>query len=173
MNNLRALDVGGISDEVVDFFKNSSVFLKASTSFFKNPALFATIDNIENTSRHFLNISEKADSSNIIANLSFATKQLLETSKDLKKFSEELNKQIESLSLEKRVDQAFGQYDSTMISIRRSVEKLSWRLDGVMFNMNDAIYQIKNTTKQAKKSMRAITDNPAQVFFSEPPKPEK
>ncbi len=173
MNNLRLLRVGEISSETVNFLRQTTMFMEAATEFLENPKLFTTIDNLEKASISLDGFLAKADSSRIIANLENTTSRLLNTAISLEDFADGLNKQIEGLELPEKTTRAFNNFDSLMSNSRIAVMAITNRTETMLFNFNDLLESIKQTSRQARKSLREISDNPTQVLFSEPPPKEK
>ena len=173
MNNFRTLQVSEISRETVTFLRQTTSFLESATAFFDNPKLYNIIDNLEQTSSNLQNILARADTSNIIANLQRTSVSLMQTAQGLEQFSIEINRQIEGMDLPDHVKEAFARYDSLMLNTQQVINSLAFRTETVMFNLNGTMQEAKSATKQLKKSLREISDNPAQVFFSDPPPPEK
>jgi len=166
MNNLRLLKVAEISEETVRF-------LNSAASFFENRELRATITKFSESAQHLDNILLKADNANFITNLENTSNKLLQTSEQLVKFGEKLNKEIESMMLTNKVDYAFSQFDTTINQTRRIVNVLGFRGEEVMFTLNETLQELQATNKQLKKTLKAFTENPAHLLFAEPPKEEK
>jgi hypothetical protein len=166
INNLRMLKVSEISDETVNF-------LKSSTNFFDNQELYMIIARIDSASQRLNNILANADSSKFISNIEGTSSRLLQTSQELKNFADNLNSEIKGLNLPDKVQDAFGRYDSVMNNTNKVINLLGYRSENVLFGFNEAIEEIKTTNKQLRKSLKALSDNPSQLLFSEPPPKEK
>ncbi len=166
MNNLMQFKAGDISDELIEFFSSSSKFMN-------NKELYEMITALKETSVHFQNVMGKADSSSIISNLNQTTFKLLETSDKMVLFTELLNQKVKDLEIQSRIDHAIGKYDSLIYTIQNVVNNLGYKAGSVMLTVNETLEQFKSTNKELKKSLRAISDNPSQIFLSEPPEKEK
>lgn len=173
MNNLRTLEVSEISRETIIFLRQTTAFLESATGFFDNPQLYQTMENLQEASSSLSRVLGKADTSRIIANLEKTSVMLMNTAQGLEEFSAEMNRQMAGMELPEKVKQAFLKYDTLMTSTRAALSSIAYRTETVMFNLNGTLEEAKATTKQLKKSLREISDNPAQVFFSNPPEPEK
>jgi phospholipid/cholesterol/gamma-HCH transport system substrate-binding protein len=166
MGNLMQFKTGEISDEIIGF-------LSSSTKFMNNKEIYEMISSLNTSSAHFQNILGRADSSSIISNLNATTFKLLETSDKMVLFTELLNQKIKDLEIQSRIDHAIGKYDSLIYSIQHVVNNLGYQAGSVMLNVNETLEQFKSTNKELKKSLRAISDNPSQIFLSNPPEKEK
>ena len=166
MNKLNKLETKQISDGIVDF-------LTASTNFFSSPELYTIIAKLDEAGEKINNILAKADTSNVIENLNETSRILLQTSNDLNKFSLRLNTEIDSMDLPGKVQNAFTVYDSAMYNTREVVSVVGFRMENLIFSVNETLEALKKSNKHLQKTLRAISDNPSQVFFSEPPPPEK
>jgi phospholipid/cholesterol/gamma-HCH transport system substrate-binding protein len=162
INNLRMIDMSKISSETVKF-------LDASINFFENRDLMATITNLKESSAKLESFIERADTSKILDYIANTSSKLYQTSSELKLFTEKLNEEIDNLHLDKYIQNAFARYDTTMASTKRIVEMLGYRTENTIFGLDEVIQEIKETNKRLQKSMRALSDHPTQVFFSEPP----
>jgi phospholipid/cholesterol/gamma-HCH transport system substrate-binding protein len=166
MNNLMKLNVGDISQGTVNF-------LTASTKFFESENLSSIIKGIDEAIISLNKILTRADTVDIIQNLSQTSKMLSQTSNNLQKFSDNLNIQLADLNLKSHIDVAFQKYDSLMAKAEKVIDLLGYRTETALFGLNEAIEGIKTTNRQFRRSLRAITDNPGELFLSEPPKLEK
>ena len=166
MENLRRLRVHDISEETINF-------LKTSSKFFNNKELYTIITNLKNASKNIDNLLKQADSSSVFLNIEKTSSTLLATSAKLDKFAKNLNLQIEDMNLKNTVDKAYAQYDSTITDTRKVINSIGFRTETILFSLNEALEELKRTNKQLRKSLRAVSDNPSQVFFSEPPPKEK
>jgi ABC-type transporter Mla subunit MlaD len=166
LENLRHFRFEDISNEMVNF-------LRSSTGFFANKDLYMIITKMKNAADLINDILAHTDSTNIVNNLELTSQKLLQITVELEYFSNNLNNQLEKLELGQRVDNAFKQYDTTVIDFRRTVNVLGFHAETVLFGLNETLEDLKATNKQLRKSLRAIGENPSQVFFSEPPPKEK
>jgi ABC-type transporter Mla subunit MlaD len=166
INNLRLLKVQEISEETINF-------LKSSSSFFQNPEIFEIIGNLKKSSSSLNDILVRADTSKILDFIANSSSQLYQTTLELKLFADNLNKQVEDLNLPDYLKNAYLQYDSTLTNIRKVFFILGSRSENLIYNFSETLDEIKSTNKQLRKSLRAISENPSQVFFSEPPEAEK
>ncbi len=166
MNNLRLLKVVEISNETVRF-------LNSASEFFENEELYSIITKFNESAKKLDNILLKTDTSNFIANIDNTSRKLLKTSEQLMVFGQKLNKQMEDLELTEKVDNAFAQYDTTIINTRKIINVLGFRVEEILYTLNTTMQELQSTNKQLKKSLKAFTENPSQLLFSEPPPEEK
>ncbi len=166
MNNLRLIETGKISNKTIRF-------LNGASSFFENDELYAIIENLSESTVKFNSILEKADTSKVISNVEQTSEKLLETSRDLELFADTLGKQFNQLELNKKFDRAFAQYDTTVIGTRRVIKALGYRTEEILFTLNETLRDLQATSKQLRKSLKAYTENPSQMLFSEPPPEEE
>lgn len=166
MNNMLLLEVDSISSSTIRF-------LTASADFFSNEDMYTTIRNLSVASDRLKGIAARADTSKILEYIAHSSSMLYQTTNDLKLFAEKLNEQIDNLQLDKYVENAFLNYDSTMISTRRVIQSLGLRSQGALYGLSEVIEEIKATNKELQRTLRAINDHPSQVFLSEPPPPDE
>ncbi|MCK5740824.1 MAG: MCE family protein [Chlorobi bacterium] len=166
MDNLRQLKINEISEGTISF-------LKTSTDFFNNEELYSIISNLKNASKNIDNLLKQADSSSVLLNIERTSSTLLATSAKLDEFAKNLNLQIEDMNLKNTIDKAYAQYDSTVTDTRKVINSIGFRTETILFSLNEALEELKRTNKQLRKSLQAVSDNPSQVFFSEPPPKEK
>lgn len=166
MNNLMQFKAGDISTSATNF-------LDEYTKFIQTKELKEIIENTALTTAHFANIAAKADSSSIINNLTLTSVKLLETTDRLKLFTELLNNKIKEIEIQSRIDAAISKYDSLIFDIRSVVKNVGFQSGTVMLTLNETLEQFKSTNRELRKSLRAISDNPSQIFLSNPPEKEK
>jgi phospholipid/cholesterol/gamma-HCH transport system substrate-binding protein len=166
LNNFRMLEVKKIQEGTLGF-------LNEATRFFSSDSLYAILNNIEKSSETLDRILSKADSSQIIDNLTNTSMKLMQTSNQLKRFSDSLNAEIEKLNLEKRLDNVVGSYDTTLSNARNVMNNIGFRTENILFTVNQTLEEVKATNRQLRKTLRSLSDNPSQILFSEPPPEEK
>jgi phospholipid/cholesterol/gamma-HCH transport system substrate-binding protein len=166
MNNLRLLEVSKISNETIRF-------LNSASEFFNNEELYNIISKFNDASLKLDNILYKADTSDFIENIDYTSRKLLQTSDELVSFGIKLNTQLEELMLTQKVENAFAQYDSTMTNTRKIINVLGFRVEDILFTLNETMLELQSTNKQLKKTLKAFTENPSQLLFSEPPPEER
>lgn len=166
MNNLNRLNVQKISDGTIGF-------LGSTANFFNDPDLARIINELAGASARLNNVLGKADTSQIITQLSQTSFTLANTAKELESFSKSLNEQVTQMNLPEYMAKAYSSYDSTMANTNKSIGIITYRMENVLFGLNETFEEIRYTNKALQKSLRAFTDNPSQVLFTEPPPPEK
>ncbi len=166
MNNFRKFDVGGVSSGAIDMFNSTSEFMK-------NKQLYEIVKSLSEASLSLSHILANADSSSVIANANAISAKLLATSNKLFDFTETLNKKVEDIEINKRLDYAIMRYDSLISTIQHNINGVGFQSRTVLLTLNEALEQFKSTNKELRKSLRAISDNPSQIFLSEPPAKEK
>ncbi len=166
MNNFRKLDVEAVSNGAVDLFTSTSEFMK-------NKQLYEIVKSLSDASLSLSHILANADSSAVIANASAISTKLLATSNKLYDFTETLNKKVDDIDINKKLDYAIMRYDSLITTIQRNINGLGFQSRSVLLTLNESLEQFKSTNKELRKSLRAISDNPSQIFLSEPPQKEK
>lgn len=173
INNLRLIQFGDISQEMIGFLNQSTKFMASANKLVSDDKIQASLENLLAASEHIRNIASRADSSYFIATLENSAESILRTSKSLEKFSEMLNKQVEGLDLPKKAIAIQTKYDTLMTNTQGLLNSLAFRTENILFNFNELVSSMKLTNKQVSKSLREISDNPSQVFLSEPPVKEK
>jgi ABC-type transporter Mla subunit MlaD len=173
INNLRQLQFGKISQNMVDFLDQTTKFMISANKLVSDSKIQESLGNLLSASEHIRNIASRADSSYFIANLENSAESILRTSKSLEKFSDMLNKQVDGLDLPKKALAIQSKFDSLMNNTQFMMNTLTLRTENILFNFNELVSSMKLTNKQVSKSLREISDNPAQVFLSEPPAKEK
>lgn len=173
INNLRLIQFGEISGEMINFLNQSSKFMVSANKLVSDEKIQSSLENLLAASEHIKNIAGRADSSIFIANLENSAESILRTSKSLEKFSELLNKQVEGLNLPEKAVAIQSKYDTLMSNTQFMLNSLAFRTENILFNFNELVSSMKLTNKQISKSLREISDNPSQVFLSEPPLKEK
>lgn len=166
LGNFNQFKAGELSD-------NAITFLQATTKFMSNKKMYQIIDNLEQSSEKLDNILAQAQSSTVIDNLNKTTEKLERTSGNLYKLTDKLNDEVSSLKLGDRLDFAFAKYDSLMTSTRTVINNIGFQANVLLLGFNEAIEAVKSTSRSLKKSLRAVSETPSQIFLSEPPKPEK
>lgn len=165
LENLKALNVAEISTSTVQF-------LNSTSDFFSNPEMYQTIENLTAATDRLKGIMNKADTSNILEYIANSAGLMYQTTYELKSFSDKLNEKLDKLELDVYFTKALDKYDSTMSKTSNIVESVGFRAETVIFNLNEALEEIKVTNRQLRKSLRAISDDPSNVFLSEPPPKE-
>lgn len=166
MNNIMKLQFAEISKGTINF-------LDATTKFFTSPELNKIVEELAQSSERLNAVLAQADTSNIITNLSYSSYKLNETVNELKHFSTMLNTELEKMQLPYYVSRIYEKYDSTMVNTNRSISTITYRMQTILFGLNETFEELRQTNRALQRSLRAITDNPSQIFLSEPPPPEK
>ena len=166
MNNFRDLQVKNISDNTIDF-------LQSSTEFFKNQELYQIVSQLSEASAKISHILSRADSSKIIDNLEVTSAKFIESAEKLKKFADNLNDQLNGLAINKKVDNAIYKYDTVMNSAQKVINLVGYRAENSLISLTETLEELKSTNKQLKKTLKAFSETPSQIFLSEPPKKEK
>jgi ABC-type transporter Mla subunit MlaD len=166
INNLLKLQVGEISQGTVDF-------LEASTKFFKSKELYEILRSVDTAGYSLARILKQAEATDILANLSDASRQLERATDDLKRFSAELNKKLTDINIKDNLAHVVERYDSLISTTQAAINIISARSQSTIFGMTEAIEEIRSTSRQLKKSLKLLTENPGQLVLSEPPPPDK
>ncbi|MFP4370505.1 MAG: MlaD family protein [Candidatus Kapaibacterium sp.] len=166
MNNLMELEVKDISKETVGM-------LSASRKFFESDSLYSILHNLKNSGKRLNNILTQADTSNIIDNLAYSGDRVRIASDNLVMLTDTLNRQIENMQLDRLASKVYNEYDTTMAHTNRVIGVVGYRMENLIFSLTETFEEIRETNKELQRSLRAISDNPTQVFFSEPPKKKK
>lgn len=166
MNNIMKLQFAEISKGTINF-------LDATTKFFTSPELNKIVEELAQSSERLNAVLTKADTSSVISNLTYTSYKLNETVNELKNFSMMLNSEFEKMQLPYYVSKVYEKYDSTMVNTNRSISTITYRMQTILFGLNETFEELRQTNRALQRSLRAITDNPSQIFLSEPPPPEK
>lgn len=166
MNNIMKLQFAEISKGTINF-------LDATTKFFTSPELNKIVEELAQSSERLNAVLTKADTSSAISNITYASYKLNETVNELKNFSMMLNSEFEKMQLPYYVSKIYEKYDSTMVNTNRSISTITYRMQTILFGLNETFEELRQTNRALQRSLRAITDNPSQIFLSEPPPPEK
>ncbi len=166
MNNIMKLQFAEISKGTINF-------LDATTKFFTSPELNKIVEELAQSSEKLNAVLTKADTSSVISNLTYTSYKLNETVNELKNFSMMLNSEFEKMQLPYYVSKIYEKYDSTMVNTNRSISTITYRMQTILFGLNETFEELRQTNRALQRSLRAITDNPSQIFLSEPPPPEK
>ncbi|MCX8055112.1 MAG: MlaD family protein [Ignavibacteria bacterium] len=166
MNNIMKLQFAEISKGTINF-------LDATTKFFTSPELNKIVEELAQSSEKLNAVLIKADTSSVISNLTYTSYKLNETVNELKNFSMMLNSEFEKMQLPYYVTKIYEKYDSTMVNTNRSISTITYRMQTILFGLNETFEELRQTNRALQRSLRAITDNPSQIFLSEPPPPEK
>lgn len=166
MNNLLQLDVYSISKGTVKFLDNTNRFLS-------NEDIYQILENLNQSSIGLLEIIKKVDSSTVFSNAAKTTEILFETSVRMQNMIDTLSWQIVQMKLPEFVDKVYVKYDSLINKTGNSIGNLTYRGESAMMTLQETLEQLKRTNRELQKSLRAISDNPSAVFFSEPPPEEK
>lgn len=166
LDNLRRFKFNEVSTEAVNF-------LRSASKFFSNEEMYQIISRIDTAAWAMKRLMTDADTSGIVDNLQLTAQKLLQVSVELDYFTNNLNNQIDNLHFAEKVDNVFLQYDTTMNATRKVIGGLGYSMETMIFSLNETVEEIRSSNKQLQKTLRAISDNPSQVFFSEPPPAEK
>ncbi len=173
INNLRLIEFGRISQNTNNFLEETTTLMMSANKLLSDARIQTTLENLVATSEHIRGIAARTDSSYLINSLEASADKILVASESLQQFTKKLNQQVDGLNLPERAQSIQQRYDSLMLSTQFAITALSYRTENVLFNFNELISALKATNKQASKSLREISDNPTQVFLSEPPAKEK
>lgn len=166
MNNLMKLDVYDIS-------QGTKQFLKSSTDFFSNKDLYQILANLEHSSEMLDKLLSRADTSVVFDNTAKTSALLLESASKLKMMTDSLNYQIGQMNLPGYMDKFYGKYDSAMTNANKVITKTGYRSEALMMTFQETLEELRKTNRDLQKALRAVTDNPGGILFSEPPPKEK
>ncbi len=163
--NFNQINMSNISDEIIEF-------LSSTSTFFRNPDIYKTIENFRNSSLHIQNLIEKADTTNILDYLSKSSQNILKITNELSDFTKELNRQIVGMKLDEQTERIIVGYDSTMWQVRNTINNLNYRTEIAIINFNDALQKLNETNIQLKRTLNTLKESP-NMILSEPPPPER
>jgi paraquat-inducible protein B len=166
LDKLRQIKFYEISSQTIKF-------LEMTSKFFSNQELYDIVAKIDSSATTVKNILKNADTSDIIDNFQLTSQKLLQVSVELDFFTNNLNNQIEKLQLANKVDSVFAQIDSALLQTKKVVDVLGFRSETLLFGLNEAVEEAKSTSRQFRQTLKTWSDNPSNVFFSNPPPPEK
>jgi phospholipid/cholesterol/gamma-HCH transport system substrate-binding protein len=166
LDNLRRIKFYDISNQTI-------AFLEASSKFLSNPQLYDIVSKVDSSSTKLYKLLKDVDTLDIIDNVELTSQKLLQISVELEYFTNNLNNQIENLDMAHKVDNVFVKLDSVMTDARAVIDALGFRTETVLFGINETIEDAKITNRQLRKSLRVLSDNPSQIFFTKPPPEEK
>ena len=166
LNNMREFDVRGVSDDTKRFLSSTSTLIE-------NQEIYETITSLKEATSALANVLQKADSSTIVRNIDNVTEKLLRTSGELEKFSQAMNRKLDSLNLTATLDSMIVGYDSVIAVVNANVNSLGYQGRTTIMTLNETLEQIKATAKDLRKALRTISDTPSQIFLSKPPEKDK
>ena len=106
-------------------------------------------------------------------NLELASENMTQTTELLETFAENLNKRLDNIKIEKRIDETFAQVDTLIDQSSNIMDVLGFRTESVLFTLNETLHALKKTNRELRKSLGVISDNPSSIFLSDPPPPEE
>lgn len=163
--NFKQIEMSKISDEIIEF-------LSSTSAFFRNPDIYATIENFRNSSLHIKNLIERADTTQILEYLTKSSQNVLKITNELQEFTKELNRQITGMRLDEQTEKIIAGYDSTMWQVRNTINNLNYRTEIAIINFNDALQKLNETNAQLKRTLSTLKESP-NLILSEPPPPER
>lgn len=163
--NFKQIEMSKISDEIIEF-------LSSTSAFFRNPDIYATIENFRNSSLHIKNLIESADTTQILEYLTKSSQNVLKITNELQEFTKELNRQIIGMKLDEQTEKIIAGYDSTMWQVRNTINNLNYRTEIAIINFNDALQKLNETNAQLKRTLSTLKESP-NLILSEPPPPER
>lgn len=166
MENASEIDFGTLSTD-------ASAMIKGIDEFIRNKQLYETVESLNKGMATIAHLLERADSSAIISNTNAITDRLLATSNQLLKFSQTMNSKIEEIEIASKLDFMVAKYDSLMTTLQTNINSLGFQSRTVLLTLNESLEQFKTTNKELRKTLRAFSDSPSQIFLSEPPEKEK
>ncbi len=166
MNNMRSFDFGQVSADTKDF-------LQASTRLFKSDSLYMIMHNLQQATDRLNSLLTRADTSKTIDNIEQVSARLLETSRELHVFAENLNKELQMADFPGKAGEIITIFDSTMTNANSVISKVGYRSENLLFSIHQSLEELKSTNRLLRKSLREITDNPGQLFLTEPPESER
>ena len=131
------------------------------------------MNNLEMSSHRLAGVLSSADTSKIIANAEMTTQLLMETSDNLKSLSVNLINQANEMKLPEYVRKMYSLYDSSLLQTNQAIGRVSYRAENSIFTLQETLDELRKSSKALQNSLKAISDNPSAVFFSEPPPREK
>jgi len=169
VNNIRAVDLEGMSVEATSL-------LRSVSSFFNDPKMQAILRNFEKSSYTANEILGQIENARYLENINLATDNAVQTTRMLEEAMAELRNEVDSLqrvNIPYKIETVFARYDTLSRTAGNLINTLGYRVDNTMFSVGEAVEQFKSTNKQLQKTLRKISDNPSQSILVEPAPPEK
>lgn len=166
VDNLMQFQAGEISRGAVAFFD-------ATAKFFENEEMYNMVTELKAASMRLNSIMASLDTSKIISNFEYSSEQIVNAANNLNYMTHSLNAKIDNIDIDGTLAHALASYDSLLVNIQLTVGSLGYQSSAVLVGLNETIENIKRTNKDLRKSLRSLTDNPSQIFLTEPPPPEK
>ena len=169
VNNIRAVDLEGISVE-------ATALLRSISSFFNDPKMQAILRNFEKSSYTANEVLTDIQNARYLENINLATDNAVRTTAMMQEAMAELRAEVDSLgrvNIPYKINNAFARYDTLAKTADMLINTLGYRVDNTMFSVGEAVEQFKSTNKQLQKTLRKLSDNPSQSILVEPAPPEE
>jgi ABC-type transporter Mla subunit MlaD len=180
INNVLAIDSRGISAQSVRA-------LRAIAQAMENPELFQTMHNVNSTSMALRRIVSAIDTAHIATDIDrvvsdvevtsrntiLISETLLKTAQRLESISAKLDEDVTKLDISKRADEVVRRYDTTMQALSGTITGVGQRTETSLSELRSLVQELKATSRQMRRTVRAVGDNPGQLLLAEPPPKEK
>jgi phospholipid/cholesterol/gamma-HCH transport system substrate-binding protein len=180
INNVLAIDSRGISAESVRA-------LRAVAQAMENPELAQTVHNLNRTTQGVSRIVNAADTARLVQDIDRVvadaattgksmveiSQSLLATSQKLESIATKLDQDISKLDISRRADEVVRRYDTTMLNLSTTITGVGRRTEMSLSDARALVQELKAASRDFRRAVRAINDNPGQLLLAEPPPKEK
>jgi phospholipid/cholesterol/gamma-HCH transport system substrate-binding protein len=180
INTILAIDSRGISVQSVRA-------LKAIAEMMENPELFQTVHNLNRTSSTLSKLVNALDTTRIVGNVDrmadnveltsrnmiAMSESMLATARRLESIATKLDQEIAQLNIARRADMVVSRYDSTMQTLTTTITAVGRSSERSLSDIRALVQELKSTSRDVRRAVRSLGDNPGQMLLAEPPPKEK
>lgn len=165
VNNVNKIDTKGISDAL-------TAFLEEGRRLAANDTLRAVLAKLDRNLGQVSRFMRRLDSTRVIENVQRIGDNLAYSSELVVDAVDTLGKQVSSLELDRRVERINARFDSLMTLSNRTVSMAGHRAESISFQVAEIVAELHATSRELRRTLQMLNDNPSQMLLSEPPPTE-
>jgi ABC-type transporter Mla subunit MlaD len=165
-NDLLQVKYAKISNELIDMLENFNALLK-------NENIKSSLENVKDVSNSLALLLNQLDTTRIIANVIQTSYNISNGSDELLSTIQSLKDKIQKIDINNFLDKVYGNYDSTMTNVDKTITRFSIRSELTMFSLQNLIEDLRKTNTELESTLQGITDDPSNIFLVKPPKKDE
>lgn len=166
MENLMQVQFSRISQELIELITNLNSVLT-------NPSIRNSLENVELATKNFSTFFIQLDTTRVVDNFINTSYNIANSADQLLATVNDLKKKIEQVEVGEFLDKVYYDYDTTMQTVNRTVNKISLRTDLLILSLNSLIEDIRKSNQELRNVLQTLQDDPSNIFLVRPPKEEK
>lgn len=137
-----------------------------------NNDLAVIVGNLKTTTDELKILVASLNNSNITNDIQNASESIERTASKLEDFSTTLNNKVDSININKYLDQIYGDVNNTMNRANTAIDGINKRVQTSFMGINYVLDDISHTNNMLQTTLRTFNESP-YLLLTNPPEPDK